>query len=102
MSIYFNFSEKGILIDFQVDPNSQDINLSNNKYSALLVGPLSEKEELDIARINLGSKNIKGDAYIIVQRDQRDSISFTPAYVDYQILTDNGDVVYKANVNKFE
>ncbi|NNH76487.1 hypothetical protein HLH17_02060 [Acinetobacter sp. ANC 5380] len=94
--------EKGILIDFQVDPNSQDINLSNNKYSTLLVGPLSEKEELDIARINLGSKNIKGDAYIIVQRDQRDSISFTPAYVDYQILTDNGDVVYKANVNKFE
>lgn len=102
MSIYFNFSEKGILIDFQVDPNSQDINLSNNKYSTLLVGPLSEKEELDIARINLGSKNIKGDAYIIVQRDQRDSISFTSAYVDYQILTDNGDVVYKANVNKFE
>ena len=49
LSIYFNFSEKGILIDFQVDPNSQDINLSNNKYSTLLGSVENYRELIKLA-----------------------------------------------------
>ena len=84
----------------QVTSNSDHLRYDDG-LGSFTIGPLTQEQELEIVRGDLIRKNMQGDAYYIVQRDQRRSMVLVPAYLDYKILNEKGDVVYKASVDKF-
>lgn len=93
--------KNGKIIDFKLDPNNYQYKLAQNPASFVL-GPLSPEDELAIARLNRNSKTYRGDAYYVIQHNERNGVSATPAYIDYQIVDNNGSVIYKGTADSFK